>query len=82
LKAAAGNSKIGKKCYDESGSNETMTASEYFRGLVRERQRQKIQQKLDVLIADGLNSEPIVATPEFWVELEDRLFSISERAVH
>jgi antitoxin ParD1/3/4 len=50
------------------------TASEYFRDLVRERQQYKAQQKFEALIAVGLASEPIVTTPEFWAELETKLF--------
>jgi antitoxin ParD1/3/4 len=50
------------------------TASEYFRDLVRERQQYKAQQKFEALIAEGLASEAVVTTPEFWAELETKLF--------
>lgn len=50
------------------------TASEYFRALVRERQQQKNQYKFERLIAEGLASEPVVTTPEFWETLEKKLF--------
>lgn len=50
------------------------TASEYFRALVRERQQQKNQYKFERLIAEGLASEPVVTTPEFWEMLETKLF--------
>jgi len=54
------------------------TASEYFRALVRERQQQKNQYKFERLIAEGLASEPVVTTPEFWETLEAKLFGDDE----
>ena len=51
------------------------TASEYFRELVRARQKQKSQEKLETLIREGEASGPLVeANPAFWEELERRLF--------
>lgn len=50
------------------------TASEYFRALVRERQQQKNQYRFERLIAEGLASELVVTTPEFWETLETKLF--------
>ena len=50
------------------------TASEYFRDLVRERQRQKAQKNFEALIAESENSGPFIeATPAFWEALEHRL---------
>ncbi len=42
------------------------TASEYFRDLVREAQKQKAQKKLEALLLEGLDSgEPIDVTDEY-----------------
>ena len=44
--------------------------TEYFLGLVRERQKQKAQEKLEALLLEGLDSGPSVeVTPEWWQEL-------------
>lgn len=48
-----------------------MTASEYFRHLVREEQRRRAQEKLEALLLEGIQSGPgIPASPEFWQNLE------------
>lgn len=45
-------------------------ASEYIRGLLREAQVRKANEKLERLLIEGLNSgEPIEATPEFWANM-------------
>lgn len=44
--------------------------SEYFRSLVREAQKKEAQERLEQLLLEGLQSEPIPATPEFWAELK------------
>lgn len=53
---------------DEGGY---MSASEYFRHLVRERQRHYAQEKLETFLMEGVQSGPgIPATPAFWESLE------------
>ena len=56
---------------DEGGY---MTASEYFRHLVREQQRRRAQERLDELLREGVQSGTgIPATPAFWKSLEAEL---------
>ena len=51
-----------------------MTASEYFRHLVREQQRRRAQEKFESLLLEGIQSGPsISANPEFWNSLEAEL---------
>jgi antitoxin ParD1/3/4 len=51
-----------------------MTASEYFRHLVREQQRLRAQEKREALLLEGVQSGPgIPANPEFWKNLEAEL---------
>ncbi len=48
-----------------------MTASEYFRDLVRAEQRRRVQEKLEGLLLEGIQSGPgIPATPQVWKNLE------------
>ncbi len=53
---------------DEGGY---MTASEYFRDLVRAQQRRRAQEKLEALLREGIQSGPAIhASPDFWNHLE------------
>ena len=48
-----------------------MSASEYFRELVRDQQRRRAQEKFEGLILEGLQSGPgTEATPEYWTSLK------------
>lgn len=52
------------------------TASEYMRALIREDQKRKVQERLEALLLEGLDSgDPIEATPEFWQDLRGRIES-------
>jgi len=43
------------------------TPSEYVRELLREDQKRRAEEKLEVLLLEGLNSgKPIDVTPEYW----------------
>ena len=51
-----------------------MTASEYFRHLVREQQRRRAQEKFESLLLEGVQSGPgVPANPQFWDGLEAEL---------
>jgi antitoxin ParD1/3/4 len=45
--------------------------SEYFRSLVRDAQKKEAQERLEALLLEGLESEAIPATPEFWKALKE-----------
>lgn len=47
--------------------------SEYIRSLVREDQRAEARERLESLLRDGLESEPIEVTPRFWDDLRRRV---------
>jgi antitoxin ParD1/3/4 len=50
------------------------TTSEYFRDLVREDQKKKAQEKLEILLMAGLESgSGEEATPEYWQRLRSDL---------
>ena len=44
--------------------------SEYFRSLVREAREREVQSRLEALLLEGLEGDPIPATPEFWKNLK------------
>src|SRR5438105_14814045 len=47
------------------------TPSEYVRELIREDQKRRARERLDMLLLEGLDSgDPIPATPEFWSTLK------------
>ena len=58
--------------------------SEYFRSLVRDAQKRESMERLDRLILEGLESEAIPATPEFWralkIEAAQRLTEAKRRS--
>lgn len=47
------------------------TASEYVRKLIRDAQKQAAQERLEALLLEGLESEPIEITPDFWKTLRE-----------
>jgi antitoxin ParD1/3/4 len=49
------------------------TTSEYFRQLVRERQKQKAQEKLEGLLLEGLNSPAGEMTAQDWAEIRQEV---------
>ena len=55
---------------EEVSSGSYGSVSEYIRGLVREAQGRKANEKLHRLLMEGLSSgAPIEATPEFWSDI-------------
>jgi antitoxin ParD1/3/4 len=47
------------------------TPSEYVRELIRGDQKRRAQERLDLLLLEGLDSgEPLPATPVFWADLK------------
>src|SRR6476469_4451779 len=47
------------------------TPSEYVRELIREDQKRRVQQRLEELLLEGLNSgDPVVADEKFWSDLK------------
>ncbi len=49
------------------------TVSEYLRELIREDKKRKAEDHLEALLLEGLDSEAIPATPEFWKEFWARI---------
>jgi antitoxin ParD1/3/4 len=50
------------------------SVSEYIRELIRGDQRRKAEERIDVLLLEGLDSgQPIPVTPEYWEEKKRKL---------
>ena len=50
------------------------TPSEYIRALVREDQKRRIEEKLELMLVEGIESgDPIPVTPEFWEQRRKRI---------
>jgi len=50
------------------------TPSEYIRALVREDQKRRIEEKLELMFLEGIESgDPIPVTPEFWEQRRKRI---------
>src|SRR4030095_11922858 len=50
------------------------TPSEYVRGLLREDQKRRAEERLEALLLEGLNSgKPIAVTPEYWEKKRQQL---------
>jgi antitoxin ParD1/3/4 len=50
------------------------TPSEYVRELLREDQKRRIEERLEALLLEGLNSgKPIAVTPEYWEKKHQQL---------
>lgn len=52
------------------------TPSEYMRALVRSEQKRKADERLEVLLLEGIQSgKPIEAGPQYWAEKRRRLMA-------
>lgn len=50
------------------------SVSEYVRELIRADQRRKVEERIDALLLEGLDSgEPIPVTPQYWEEKKRKL---------
>lgn len=50
------------------------SVSEYMRELIRADQKRKVEEHIDAILLEGLNSgEPIPVTPEYWEEKKRKL---------
>ncbi len=50
------------------------SVSEYMRELIRADQKRKVEERIDALLLEGLDSgEPIPVTPEYWEEKKRKL---------
>jgi antitoxin ParD1/3/4 len=50
------------------------SVSEYIRGLIRMDQRRRVEERIDALLLEGMDSDdPISITPEYWEEKKRRL---------
>jgi len=49
------------------------STAEFLRELIRKEQRRNAKAELEALLLEGLQSEPIVVTPEYWAEKRARL---------
>lgn len=55
-------------------------ASEYIRELIREDQKRKAEERLEVLLLEGLNSGRVVeVTPEYWANKKRALLTRASR---
>jgi antitoxin ParD1/3/4 len=60
-----------KEYVEEQTRSGYSTPSEYVRELIREDQKRRTTERLDVLLLEGLNSgDPIPANAEFWTDLK------------
>jgi antitoxin ParD1/3/4 len=67
---------------DQVKSGDYGTASEYIRELIRQDQKRAAQEKLEVLLLEGLDSgEPIEVTPEYWERKRRELIERHTRKV-
>jgi antitoxin ParD1/3/4 len=58
------------------------SASEYMRELIRADQKRKVEERIDTLLLEGLDSgQPIPVTPEFWEEKMRRLTERLSQAI-
>ena len=63
---------------EERAAKGYSSVSEYFRELLRDDQKRALQERLEGLLLEGLDSgDPVEATPEYWKELRAR---VAERA--
>ncbi len=59
------------------------SASEYVRELIRADQKRKVEERIDTLLLEGLDSgQPIPVTPEYWEEKKRRLTERLSKAIH
>ena len=59
------------------------SVSEYVRELIRADQKRKVEERIDTLLLEGLDSgQPIPVTPEYWEEKKRRLTERLGKAIH
>ncbi len=59
------------------------SVSEYVRELIRADQKRKVEERIDTLLLEGLDSgQPIPVTPEYWEEKKRRLTERLSKAIH
>ena len=56
--------------------------SEYFRSLIREAQKHEANAQLEALLLEGLESNDIEASEEFWKDLRAEAKSLVKRHAH
>ena len=58
------------------------SVSEYVRELIRADQKRKVEERIDALLLEGLDSgEPIPVSPDFWEEKKRRLTERLSKAI-
>ncbi len=58
------------------------SVSEYIRELIRADQKRKVEERIDALLLEGLDSgEPIPVSPDFWEEKKRRLTERLSKAI-
>ena len=62
------------------GENGYSTAGEYVYALIREDQKRKSEEKLEALLLEGLEGDPIEVTDAWWEEKRARLVERYGRA--
>ena len=56
---------------------------EYIREMIRADQKRKVEERIDTLLLEGLDSgQPIPVTPEYWDEKKRRLTERLSKAIH
>jgi antitoxin ParD1/3/4 len=59
------------------------SVSEYVRELIRADQKRKVEERIDTLLLEGLDSgQPIAVTSEYWEEKKRRLTERLSKAIH
>ncbi len=59
------------------------SVSEYVRELIRADQKRKVEERIDILLLEGLDSgQPVPVTPEYWEEKKRRLAERLSKAIH
>ena len=59
------------------------SVSEYVRELIRADQKRKVEERIDTLLLEGLDSgQPIPVTAEYWEEKKRRLTERLSKAIH
>ncbi len=56
------------------------TASEYICALIREDQKRKAEEKLEALLLEGLEGDPVEVTDAWWDEFRARLIERHRKA--
>ena len=58
------------------------SVSEYVRELIRADQKRTVEERIDVMLLEGLDSgQPIPVTPEYWEEKKRRLTERLSKAI-